>query len=239
VSELSTSVQRGPIWPGVWRDYFRFIRNPRLCERAEPLGRAAFAGVGWLVLLILLMASILLGSFSAIEALGVHFPEPSIDIDSRLLQVLAITLIPALEEVLFRGWLTGNRLAITAAAAAVLLIVLGPAAARFGVWGVVALLALWLALAGLIFSRPQQRVVEWLQPVFPAAFWTSTALFAGAHLMNYGIHAPPVAILLILPQFIGGTILGYARVRYGMWANITIHASLNAAVVLVHTAFGI
>lgn len=239
MSELSTSAQRGPVWPQVWRDYFRFIRRPRLSETREPLGRAALADVGWLVALTLVMAALLLGSFSAIEALGVHFPEPSIDIDSRLLQVLAITLIPALEEVLFRGWLTGRRLAITAAAAVLVLVILGPAAAQLGVWGVVAVLALWVGLGAFIFSRSQQRVVERLQSIFPAAFWASTALFAGAHLMNYGIHAPPVAVLLILPQFIGGTILGYARVRYGMWANIGIHASLNAAVVLLHTAFGI
>jgi len=239
VSELSTSAQRGPTWPRVWRDYFGFIRNPRLPERKEPFNRAAASSVGWLVLLILVMAALLLGTFSAIEALGVHFPEPSIDIDSRLLQVLAVTLIPALEEVVFRGWLTGSRLAILAVAAFIILIAIGPAAAQFGIWGIVALLALLAALGAFIFTRPQQRIAERLRSNFPASFWSSTALFAGAHLLNYGVHAPPVALLLILPQFIGGTILAFARVRYGMWANISIHGSLNAAVILAHTLFGL
>ena len=58
MSELSTSAQRGPVWPEVWRDYFRFIRHPRLSETREPLGRAAFADVGWLVALILVMAAL-------------------------------------------------------------------------------------------------------------------------------------------------------------------------------------
>jgi hypothetical protein len=148
-------------------------------------------------------------------------------------------LIPALEEVVFRGWLTGSRLAITAVVALVILVAIGPVAAQLGIWGIVALLALWAALGAFIFTRPQQRIVERLRSNFPVAFWSSTALFAGAHLLNYGVHAPPVVLLLILPQFIGGTILAFARVRYGMWANISVHGSLNAAVILVHTLFGL
>ena len=38
-----------------------------------------------------------------------------------------------------------------------------------------------------------------------------------------------MALPLVLPQLVTGTMLGYLRVHYGLWASIMLHALNNGA----------
>lgn len=60
-------------------------------------------------------------------------------------------------------------------------------------------------------------------------FYLGSALaFASVHLVNFGEGAAMILLPLTLPQFLLGLILGYARVQFGLWACILLHAAHNA-----------
>ncbi len=66
---------------------------------------------------------------------------------------------------------------------------------------------------------------------FPFLFWFSSLAFGLLHLMNY--REPSAATLFwIIPQTMMGAFLGYARVRWGLWASIAMHAAHNALFIL-------
>ncbi len=65
---------------------------------------------------------------------------------------------------------------------------------------------------------------------FNFVFYFFALLFGLVHITNYEI-SPNVILLspiLIAPQFILGTYLGFIRVRFGLFWSILLHASYNA-----------
>jgi len=68
-----------------------------------------------------------------------------------------------------------------------------------------------------------------LRKIFPFVFYLTAALFGFAHVSNYEIDPSlwymfPV---LVLPQLLLGLMLGFVRLRYGLWAAILMHAMNN------------
>jgi membrane protease YdiL (CAAX protease family) len=63
-------------------------------------------------------------------------------------------------------------------------------------------------------------------------FFGLTSLFALTHLFNYGLslHVILLAPILVMPQFILGTLLGYLRMRQGMAWAIALHITYNSIV---------
>ena len=66
---------------------------------------------------------------------------------------------------------------------------------------------------------------------WPALFWLSTLGFSLVHLTNFPADQLATALPLVLPQFVTGTILGYARVHYGLWASVLLHMLHNGAII--------
>lgn len=68
-----------------------------------------------------------------------------------------------------------------------------------------------------------------LGKLFPYVFYITAAMFGLAHVSNYEIDPSlwymfPV---LVLPQLFLGLMLGFVRLRYGLWAAIMMHAMNN------------
>ena len=77
---------------------------------------------------------------------------------------------------------------------------------------------------------------------FSRAFWFFTLLFALVHLTNYqGIgRSWYLAPLLVSPQLSLGIILGFVRVKFGLFSAIVFHAAYNAILLgpillMIHT----
>ena len=51
------------------------------------------------------------------------------------------------------------------------------------------------------------------------------------HLTNFPADQLATALPLVLPQFVIGTILGYTRVHYGLWASVLLHMLHNGAII--------
>lgn len=71
---------------------------------------------------------------------------------------------------------------------------------------------------------------RWYRALFPLVYFAQAIGFAAIHIFNYPGGLTLFTLVFVLPQLIAGLIWGYARVRYGWWANITLHMAHNAGI---------
>lgn len=246
----TSSVVRASRLPAEWQALGAFLRAPRLPERATGPRARAFAAIAQLFALDAALMIALVGVAGLAVALGVEFPESELQNLSWSPRVILLVVLgaPLLEETLFRsplsgrlGHLLGWALFTTGFLASQALSpasALGAAAGGAGAAGAspgaqlgAVLLAGGLAAAVSVFvfrGRPPVRGFARLLPLF---FWASAVLFASIHLWNYQDGALLFLVPLVLPQLLAGTIFGYARIRYGLWASMLLHALHNGAAV--------
>ena len=236
-----SSTLSGPHLPERFSSLVAFLKRPRLPERATGVGLVGLYGVGRLYLIDLL-AMCALGIMALLAvALGVEFPENQLDAIELTPGWIALIVLgaPLMEELLFRSWLSGRPGHVGGALA------LGAGVAGGGVLtqshdvAAVGLLAVGLVLAAvLIFVLRRHGPMRWFAFLFPAIFWIVTALFAAVHMFNYTEGSLAMLLPLVVPQFIAGALFGYARVQYGLWAAILLHALHNGSAVLLILLLG-
>jgi membrane protease YdiL (CAAX protease family) len=216
-------------------DVARFAVHPTFVAQPQAWGRAAALALLAVFALDLALSELFAAVTGALDPAGSVLPQP-VEQDISLAEDIftALLLAPVLEELLFRGWLTGR----------------GPAL-RFAVWGFAALglftasllvppaLTIPVALAGV--AAVMTGLVEWSRwrhgdTAVPGWFvrhygwfvWGQALLFGFIHLGNYEPLAHPLGLLVVLPQTIGGLLLAYTRTRLGLGAAIAHHAAYNA-----------
>lgn len=222
-----------------WHRYAAFLKRPRLPTRAQPPSGASFRAVLRMLGLDLAAMAVLITLATVVVAAGIELPATALEnMDiSWLIVALVVIAAPLVEEVAFRGWLSGRPghvfalLALVAALGSLVAMVALNQATGVGVLLMaVALPVFFLGLAAVVFWRWRSRpVMGWFARVFPLFFWLSTAGFACVHLLNYDEGSLYVLLPLVLPQFVTGSILGYLRVNYGLWAAMLLHALHNGA----------
>ena len=98
----------------------------------------------------------------------------------------------------------------------------------------IGLSSLWFVL-GLfvlfILSASQsllERTGRYVDHIFPYIFYISAMIFGYVHFTNFAGEMKWFWIpFLIMPQFMMGLVMGYARLRFGMSSNILLHAVNN------------
>jgi membrane protease YdiL (CAAX protease family) len=231
--------------PPAWRDFAAFLRRPTLPETVSGINRSAAGATLSLLALDLLFSAMLVALFIGLEAIGVELPASDLE-DEELttgLLVLIALVAPPIEEVIFRSWLTGNPAAATILKFSVGGALLGAAAAGFaGPFAGLAVVVIALALAVREYRRRRGRPPsEWYAKRFPYFYFGSAVAFAAVHLSNYGEEGGGILTLLVVPQLLGGLVLGYARVTFGLWSSIAMHMAFNSLLVglmLLAKAFG-
>ncbi len=141
----------------------------------------------------------------------------------------AVLLAPVLEELIFRGWLSGLPRALCALGVTLigLALFIGFGKAHPLVGGAIVLATSVGAVVGWFWLRGKQDRPAWFDCAFPWLFHIGNVIFAALHLANY----PSVtwlAIPLVLPQFWTGLMLGFIRLRIGLGAAILTHIVSNA-----------
>lgn len=78
-----------------------------------------------------------------------------------------------------------------------------------------------------IFRWPMQYFKS--KSYFGIIFWALTLFFGFYHITNFELTTTILLLspLLVLPQIIVGTILGFIRVRFGLFWAIALHAAYN------------
>lgn len=217
-----------------WARYRSFLRRPAVPDRAAPVSGASLVAVLRLAALDLTLAGGLILLALAASFAGFAPPDHALaEMQWTPAIVLTIVLMaPVLEELGFRGWLSGRAGAVFpvvllgVAMAALLLAGKDSALVAAGIAALAAVAALVLAI--ILRKRPAWG---WFARIFPLFFWLSTASFALVHLLNYTEGSLATLLPLVLPQFIAGSIFGYARVTYGLWASMLLHVLHNGALV--------
>lgn len=217
-----------------WRRYFAFLRRPTLPEKAAPVSGASLAATLRLYALDLLLVGTLLSLALVAVAAGFVPPDNALaELEFDALTLFAIVVFaPVLEEIGFRGWLSGRAgavlpiLLLGAGFAGVLLAGQGNAVVGAGVFLLAAVLALVLAIV-----LRKRTAWGWFQRLFPLFYWLSTVAFALVHIFNYTEGSFLALLPLVLPQFIAGSILGYARVNYGLWSAMLLHILHNGTLI--------
>lgn len=233
MNEPTTSVRSWHgLVPAVWREWVRFLRAPSLDTPRERFGLAAVRAVLWLLLLDVLVdfpLASLLGWLSKRATLETPQLTQLTDNGPLFTLLMGAVAAPLLEEVLFRSWLDGRRRHITFWL--MVLLVFGTFW-KFGVQNqpflAIGLAALLLIVGAVLVWRADQSVPAWFQRLFPAIFYLQAVAFAASHFSNYPRDRMWLLVPFVLPQLVAGLVFGFARVRFGMWANLLLHASSNA-----------
>ena len=175
------------------------------------------------------------------QAMGIELPRMMRDIPPLMVVVMAVLVLPPLEEIVFRGWMTGRprALALLAGAVAIGLGLVAVHAARL------AFLAPGIAIAGVVAAlaaawalRKREATPDWFTRNFKWFYWGSALIFASAHYSNYpamsAAHLP-----VVLPQLWSGLVFGFVRLRFGLLQSITLHCTSNALVLVAFYLFGL
>lgn len=235
----------------VLRDLLAFLRHPRL-DRAtgpQPISRSTTAF--WLLVFSFALAAaaavialplVLMFGAAPGDNLRQVFGQPAI-----FVVVVVVLLGPLIEEMIFRGWLTGTPSALAGTVVFLALAVGGPWLSRQFLPDLPALAAqVGFAAAGLAaFTAIQRRGGDarpaWYERVFPLTFWAQGIVFGGLHFANIAIHSLALSLVVLVPLIGCGWIWGYARIVLGFGPAWLLHAAYNlpaAVATMVMIALG-
>ncbi|NLR69849.1 CPBP family intramembrane metalloprotease [Novosphingobium sp. ERN07] len=212
-------------------DLVAFLRNPRPMQ-ADGLNTDG-AIARWLVLAALQIAvlGVLVMPLILLWQKAFNLPSPNAfdGMSPLALWGGAVLLAPVLEELFFRGWMSGRPAALWLMGVLIAGLVLFAALGRGNALAAVAIVLLTLIAAGVAWwrTRGDRTVPGWFERAFPWLFYGGTIIFALMHVFNYP-QVTLVVLPMVLPQFWTGLMLAHMRVRLGLFAAILNHIVSNA-----------
>lgn len=216
-----------------WRRFAAFLKRPSLDVRTQ--SAQPFSVLLRIYALDMAIMLVLISLAGLAMLLGVELPETAIAGMEFTPVLVALVIIgaPVMEELMFRSWLSGRPAHVfawlsLAAGFGVAALVGSEGALPSWLFVVAGVIGGVLALA-LLWRKPAMR---WFAKLFPLFYWLSVLSFALVHLANFA-EGGAILLALVLPQFVLGSLLGYVRVRIGLWAAMVLHGVHNA------TALGI
>lgn len=236
MTAAATSLQRASIRGGAWAQFLAFLRRPALPDRASGIRAEAWGVLGKLLALDVLVMILLIAAMALATRLGFTAPRSLLEHIKPGPVVLGFIAIgaPIAEELLFRSWQSGRPghvgawlIAVAAVGLAVVTLAQGGSTPR--AFGALAILVIGLVLAGWwLWSRRGRPAMRWFQRHYAWFYYGAAGLFAAAHLTNFAGGTSLAMLPLTLPQFSIGLMLGYVRVRFGLWASVLLHAAHNS-----------
>lgn len=216
-------------------DIGRFAVRPTYAARPLAWGRTAALVLAIVFAFDLAIDTVVVTVTAAWDADAGFLPAP-IEYDATLAEDLFgfLILAPLLEELAFRGWMTGRIAALRFALHGFAAMGLFRAAlyVPYEYQTAVSLAGIAAVFAGLIQwgrTRAQDTAVPaWFTRNFHWFVWGSSLLFGLIHLGNYEPLTHPLGLLAVLPQTVGGLLLAYTRTRLGLGAAMAHHAVYNA-----------
>lgn len=146
---------------------------------------------------------------------------------------LAVIAAPLIEEVIFRFPLKFRRGSI----ALFLVLIVALCVQLFQFLGMAFSEAIFIGLMLMVLIglylyfrlQKESALTEFTSKNYGYFFYAAALLFALAHIFNYELEANQywMTPILVLPQMLLGLMLGYVRVKYGLWASILAHAMNN------------
>ena len=224
-----------------------FILAPSLASATRPSKYYFFqiicGGVAITLTLSLLMQYIINNLFAHIGSNAIN--------RLNFLQIktwLLFAFAAILEECSFRGFLSSTQKGLQLTLTGIFFIIgntilSSPGFIRLGNWrGDAIYLSAVFVLAAVSFVVSlsiARRTAGLLSPLirnnFSILLWVSSVIFALSHISNYHDrqHTDLLYIPLILPQLSLGILLGFVRVRFGLFYSIACHFLINSMLVSI------
>lgn len=217
------------------RAFAAFVAAPRPTRPAGLAGREQWRAWGLLLAVHLIVLLLVLAPLLKLWQATFHLPAPDAfgKLDRVKLLPLVIVIAPVLEEIAFRGWMTGRPralwlLACGLAGGAMMALVQAHVVETAASLGFVATLI--AALAGWIALRKRTTIPGWFTTSFPVFYWLSAVVFGLSHLTNYPVLSWAL-LPMITPQLWTGLLLGHVRLRFGLPASMLMHGCANAVAI--------
>lgn len=194
----------------------------------------------WLFALSILTTFVAGTLFAALAfGFGVWPDRPAVsrpDVDATRLFVAIVLLGPLVEELLFRGWLTGTAKSLVLVVCASSTFYIAGAALDYLVIEGWPKQVIVLALTGgallALPSSDRGQTASLYRRVFPLLFWGQATAFGVLHVSSYAFMPSPLAIFATLPLVACGLIWAYARIQLGLLWTIALHAAYNVPSVI-------
>ncbi|MDH3226514.1 MAG: CPBP family glutamic-type intramembrane protease [Thermoleophilia bacterium] len=219
-------------------DLIGYLRTPTPAVPPDPQPSLTWAKLVALQFLALLVSA----PFLAVGASLIEGEEFVGDegLSPPVVLILAVVLAPLTEELAFRLPLTSFRglyLVVSGVVLGALFPWLLPLPLLVVFLGI-AFVLIVLGVGAMASARASDRIAELWRGSFRWLFYGSAVMFGLIHLGNYsfsesGLVTIVAAPLLILPQALGGVVLGYNRARLGILWSMAQHAAYNAPLGLV------
>ncbi len=226
--------------PGlIIRDFTAFLRAPQHeSDRFFSAQETIYFLFCLLILdfLLLIPAAIPVSILSELDLVGEHRVEEMLNAPLLLL-FLGVVLAPIMEEIIFRLYLRFDLRTLFISLLGLCLF-FGSMYSMTGMF-IVFLLILSFTLGLFFFAllNPRFDVImrHFWDSHFPWIYFGSAILFGMAHLSNFYMPSGQLWLLspfLVLPQAVLGLILGYIRIKRGIWAAILFHALHNGFLIV-------
>lgn len=91
-----------------------------------------------------------------------------------------------------------------------------------------------LVAAYVLVEKFYMKIRIFVLNYYTILFWISCVAFAGAHSLNYEKHHEIFDyVLLLLPQFVMGALLGYVRIKFDIITSIAVHFLLDTSLFML------
>lgn len=213
----------------MYKTLLKFITNPYIPERKNPSIKDLAKLIGFLLLAYIPLSLIV---FFVCKKLGITHVE--FFKKSTLFILYGVLIAPVIEEFVFRSWFRWSR------KYSIILIILFVALIALSffrtktLFFVVILLILGIILLAVSKSRGQE-IGELVNSKIKYFYWGSSIVFGLIHASNFVgniWYLIGFSFILGSPQIIGGLILGYTRLNYGLRYSILIHI-VNNSILLI------
>lgn len=225
-----------------------YLKHPYFTQEREPLTPRSF-GMFLKLLGFTFIAITLTGMITGFlfKTLGTEGPQTTRDFDDVIENsglYIIVFIVPFIEEFLFRFWL-GRRWGILVVLPT-LLVMAALILAKISLkdLNVALSLLLLLVVAGYLITTYRRTSIygvhdDRIQTFFPYLFWGTSISFALMHLGNFNTSGIGLlAVIIVLPQFIAGTMMGYIRMRLGFLAGFAFHAAYNGIIMMMVMSAG-
>ena len=208
---------------------YRFILNPYIPTQRKPRLKEFIRLLFINVLLIIPLGFI--GSF-VVKKLGmthINFSK-----QSTLIILYGVFIIPVFEELIFRSWLKwSKRNTYILIVSIICIVTLSYFHHRFQHIDI--MLLFLLIVVALIYLLKNIKVEQFIVNNFKYLFWSSSIVFGLLHASNYTgniWYLIGFSFILGSPQIVGGFILGFIRMNYGLRYSILFHFLINSSLLL-------
>lgn len=159
-----------------------------------------------------------------------------------LMFLIGVLLVPFIEEIIFRLSLLFKPIFLTIACCLLFYIVVSKFYFNVNYLFLDSTLFLRLTLTliigilvFIITSKFSDRLTIFWNNNFKWIYYISVLVFGFLHVFNYQIDTQDlnIVLLLVLPQLLGGVVLGFIRIRYGFVYCCIFHSCFNIIPMLI------